>query len=191
MFGWDHSGSRAPIAPRGPAACWGRSPQSCSPWESAAEHCWLGERSSCPLLYLLHLTNLMTGGMRSISNMALLAGSGQSTQEAFLHTPIPAGCCHSLLPRASRCRLARAGWDWHGRSSPSMGMDVSLCRSALGCAMGGRWVPRRFESITGCMGEGRVRADAGERGVPSARSLGGCPDSEPFWTWRGTRDGWP
>lgn len=77
------------------------------------------ERSSCPLLYLLHLTNLMTGGMRSISNMASLAGSGQSTQEPFLHTPIPAGCCRSLLPRASRCCLPRSGWDPHGRLSPS------------------------------------------------------------------------
>lgn len=76
------------------------------------------ERSSCPLLYLLHLTNLMTGGMRSISNMASLAGSGQSTQEPFLHTPIPAGC-RSLLPRASRCCLPRAGWDRHSRLSPS------------------------------------------------------------------------
>lgn len=45
------------------------------------------ERSPCPLLYLLHLANLMAGGMRSISNMASFAGSGQSTQEAFLHTP--------------------------------------------------------------------------------------------------------
>lgn len=127
-----------PSLPGSPWLAGDFSPSSRSPWERAAEARWLGERSSCPLLYLLHLANLMTGGMRSISNMASLAGSGQSTQEAFLHTSIPAGCCRSLLPRASRCRLPRAGWDRHSQSSPSCpATDVSLCRSALGCA-GGR-----------------------------------------------------
>lgn len=110
-------GSQAPGAPGVAAAA--LCPRSRSPWERAPEDGWRGERSSCPLLYLLHLANLMTGGMRSISNMASLAGSGQSTQEAFLHTPIPTGCCRSLLPRASRCHLPRAGGDRHGWSSPS------------------------------------------------------------------------
>lgn len=109
----------AALSPCAPLPAGDFSPSSRSPWEQAAEDHCLGERSSCPLLYLLHLANLMTGGMRSISNMASLAGSGQSTQEAFLHTPIPAGCCRSLLPWASCCRLPCAGWDRCGRLSPS------------------------------------------------------------------------
>lgn len=91
-----------------------------------------GERSSCPLLYLLHLPNLMTGGMRSISNMASFAGSGQSTQEAFLHTPIPA-CSAAPVPSspghpaaACPCRGARRGarrgwWPWGPSRAPGSG----------------------------------------------------------------------
>lgn len=91
-----------------------------------------GERSSCPLLYLLHLPNLMTGGMRSISNMASFAGSGQSTQEAFLHTPIPA-CSAAPVPSspghpaaACPCRGARRGaqrgwWPWGPLRAPGSG----------------------------------------------------------------------
>ena len=197
--------SQAPITPRVPAAALRPcallpagdfSPSSCSLWEPAAEDCWLWECSPCPLLYLLHLTNLMTGGMRSISNMASLAGSGQSTQEAFLHTPIPAGCCCSLLPWASRRRLPCAGWDWRGWLSPSRLAAGWTCPfagqlSAAPAAVGGRWVPRRFESVAGRVGEGRARADAAEQDVPSARSLGRCPSllhhAQPTGrTWRGS-----
>lgn len=101
-----------------------------------------GERSSCPLLYLLHLPNLMTGGMRSISNMASFAGSGQSTQEAFLHTPIPA-CSAAPVPSspghpAAACpccgarRGARRGWwPWGPSRAPGSGW-------------GGHWTPACF-----------------------------------------------
>lgn len=92
---WDQSREADPSThhPRGARGHslpvpWGLFPGSCSRLERGS--CRGAGSSSCPLLYLLHLTNLMTGGMRSISNMASLAGSGQSTQELFLHTPVPA-----------------------------------------------------------------------------------------------------
>lgn len=81
-------GCQRPSPPgcRCPAASRGLFPQFPRPGSLPGSR----ERSSCPLLYLLHLTNLMTGGMRGISNMASLAGSGQSTQEPLLHSPTAA-----------------------------------------------------------------------------------------------------
>lgn len=144
-------------------------PGTFPPVPAAEDGGWLPgswERSSCPLLYLLHLTNLMTGGMRSISNMASLAGSGQSTQEPFLHTPIPAGS-RSLLPRASRCclpLLAAIGTEpilpvWGTREFrwPSAGVEFL---SDLGASLG---------------------VCAEDWGVPSVPTLGRCP-TLPQWT---------
>lgn len=70
--------------------------------------------------------------MRSISNMASFAGSGQSTQEAFLHTPIPA-CSAAPVPSSPGhpaavcpCRGARRGarrgwWPWGPSRAPGSG----------------------------------------------------------------------
>lgn len=84
---------------------------------SVAEDGWPRERSPCPLLYLLHLANLMAGGMRSISNMASFTGSGQSTQEAFLHTPLqpaaPVPPPTSIPPRGHGAGHGVA-WGSHG-----------------------------------------------------------------------------
>lgn len=125
-----------------------------------------GECSSCPLLYLLHLANLMTGGMRSISNMASFAGSGQSTQEAFLHTPIPACRFCSLLPWASRCGvpvlLQRAGTAWGRLRGPAGPIAVG----PIACAWlgGGRRTDACFT--------GRIRGvpEAVGRGTPAPGS---------------------
>lgn len=66
--------------------------------------------------------------------MASLAGSGQSTQEPFLHTPVPAA------PSSRGVLLllfGGSGRDRHGRLSPScrdMGRERVLL--ATGCAWG-------------------------------------------------------